>query len=1046
MSPSNLPQRLRIAAARLRDTSSSPSTPILSTTEIDDLRKVVPSHYHDFLDVFSKDIADTLPDHRPGIDHPVDVEEGKEIPTSRIYPLSASELEVLADYIETNLKSGFIRESQSPVGAPILFVKKKDGSLRLCVDYRGLNSFTIKNKYPLPLINETLDRLIGARYFTKIDLRNGYHQLRIREGDEWKTAFRTRYGHYEYNVMPFGLTNAPASFQSLINNTLCPFLDRFVVAYLDDILIYSETLEEHQDHVRQVLAKMREAKLYAKAEKCSFHSDQVEYLGFITGSHGVSMDASKVKAIREWPQPTTVKEVQSFLGFANFYRRFIKNYSSIASPLTRLTRKDTPFEMDDKAIAAFQSLKDAFEGEQILRHFDPSLPLELETDASDFALGAVLSQRQDGQLHPIAFLSRKFSPPELNYEVHDKELLAIVEACKAWRAYLSHTQEPSKIFSDHFNLKYFFSSKTLNRRQARWQEALSELNFTLIHRPGKQQGKTDALSRRADYQDGTRASDSDPITFFPPSKITSSATFIEPFPDLLTSIRDEQDQDDDIRQVLQDIRLNENLDKLNPRWKLGSDQLLRWDDRLYVPNSHDLRLRILRHVHDDISAGHPGIDKTFNRLRREFYWPQDKQFVINYVNSCEPCFRGKPRRTKAHGLLQPLPVPSRPWSSIALDFIVKLPPSSDTSNDSILVITDRLTKFGLFIPCKEEGTTARVFADLFYKFVFTNHGLPDDIVSDRGSVFTSDFWTTLSRLTRTKLNLSTAFHPQTDGATERLNQTLEQYLRIYTNYQQDDWETLFPLAQYVYNDTVHSATKTTPFFANFGYHPRFSVDIPSSSTPSIPRTSFDASAYAQSLQRLHETLRSTLQESNDRMKRNYDKNKSHTPSFAPGDLVWLSARHIHSRRISKKLDHKNLGPFRILEKIGDLAYKLDLPKEMKVHPTFHVSLLHAHQANTIPNRIIPPPPLVVVDGQEEHEVEEILDSRSYHGKLQYRIRWKGYGPTDDTWEHAQEVENSPELIEAFHQKYPSKPTLAASTPTSSKPRSKRRTVLTKRRR
>ncbi|GAA5867358.1 hypothetical protein JCM5353_008820, partial [Sporobolomyces roseus] len=210
-----------------------------------------------------------------------------------------------------------------------------------------------------------------------------------------------------------------------------------------------------------VLAKMRKAKLYAKAEKCSFHSDQVEYLGFIIGSHGVSMDSSKVSAIREWPQPSTVKEVQSFLGFANFYRRFIKNYSSIASPLTRLTRKDTPFEMDDKAIAAFQSLKDAFEGEQILRHFDPSLPLELETDASDFALGAVLSQRQDGRLHPIAFLSRKFSPPELNYEVHDKELLAIVEACKAWRAYLSHTQEPSKIFSDHFNLKYFFSSKTL---------------------------------------------------------------------------------------------------------------------------------------------------------------------------------------------------------------------------------------------------------------------------------------------------------------------------------------------------------------------------------------------------------------------------------------------------------------------------------------------------------------------------------------------------------------------------------------------------------
>ncbi|GAA5820079.1 hypothetical protein JCM11491_002519 [Sporobolomyces phaffii] len=390
-------------------------------------------------------------------------------------------------------------------------------------------------------------------------------------------------------------------------------------------------------------------------------------------------------------------------GFATFYRRFIKNYSSIASPFTRLDRKD------------------------ILRHFDPSLPLELETDASDVALDAVLSQQHDERVHLIASLSRKFLPPELNYELHDKELLAIVDACKAWRAYLSHSQAPTKIFSDHFNLKYLSSSETLIGC------------------------KTDALSRRSDYQDGSRASDSDPITFFTPSKISSSATFVEPFPSLDSEIVRLQDLNPTFDQVLQDLTAKQNLDKHS---QLGNDKILRWDDKVTLRDQ-----------------------ETFERLRRNFDFPQDKQYVTNYGTTCEPCFRAKARRTKAHGLLQPLPISERPWSFIALDFIVKLRPC-ETGNDSILVITDRFTKYGLFLPCREEGTTAQVFADLFYRHVFANHGLPSDIVSDRGTVFTSDFWTGLSALTQTKLNLSKLFHPQTDGATERLNQNLEQYLRI----------------------------------------------------------------------------------------------------------------------------------------------------------------------------------------------------------------------------------------------------------------------------
>jgi hypothetical protein len=1021
---SGIVETLRTAAAKLNSNA---------TDEDVALQEVVPESLWEYLDVFRKSKADSLAPRRP-YDHAIDLEPEKEIPSSRMFPLSAHELEVLANYIEENLRSGFIRPSSSPVGAPILFVKKKDGSLRLCVDYRNLNSVTIKNQYPLPLINETLDRLCGARFFTKIDLRNGYYQLRIKEGDEWKTAFKTRYGHYEYQVMPFGLTNAPASFQNLINDTLRPFLDRFVVAYLDDILIYSDSKEEHDDHVRQVLQKMREAHLFAKAEKCSFYSDHTEYLGFVIDRDGVRMDPEKANAVRDWPVPQNLRQVQSFLGFTNFYRRFIKDYSTIATPLTRFTKKDVPFVWDDAAQNALDTLKASFEGEQILRHFDPSLPIEVETDASDFGLGAVLSQRgTDNRLRPVAFLSRKFSPEELNYQVHDKELLAIVDACKHWRAYLDHVQVPFTVYSDHHNLQYFFSAKVLNRRQARYYELLSELNFKLIHRPGTQQGKSDALSRRADLATNSKANESTPVTIFPESQITIAATFSDPQPPLEDEILAYQDEDPDLRQVLQDLRLNENRENHDERWTLGSDSLLRWEDRIYIPNHAPLRLRILRTVHDDPGGGHCGNEKTFERLRRRFYFPQDRRFTLNYVSTCDTCFRAKSRREKAHGLLQPLPAPERPWQSIALDFIVKLPPSPSTKNDSILVVTDRLTKFGHFIPCREEGLNSETFAHLFYQHIFGIRGLPEDIISDRGAIFDSAFWRTLTTLTGTTLKMSTAYHPQTDGATERLNQTLEQYLRIYVNYQQNDWENLLPLAQFTYNDTVHSSTKLTPFFANHAFHPNFNITLRPAGDKPIDAT---AATYAQQLKVLHEVLRQEIKLTADRMKAWYDKSKQEAPSFNVGDKVWLSSRNISTQRPAKKLDHRYLGPYKILEKIGDLAYRLDLPRQIRIHNVFHVALLYRYKANEIPNRLPEPPPIVIVDGHEEFEVEKILSSRIRNNRISYRVRWKGFNAGDDTWENEENLRNSQNLISEFHASHPNSPAPPQnpSTPQNSKTR------------
>lgn len=402
---------------------------------------------------------------------------------------------MLKDYIDENLSKGFIRQSSSPAGAPVLFVKKKDGSLRLCVDYRGLNSVTIKDRAPLPLIKETFDCIRGSTIFTCLDLRGAYNLLRIAAGEEWKTAFRTRYGLFEYCVMPFGLCNAPASFQTMINDTLRPFLDHFVVVYLDDICIYSKNEEEHVRHVTQVLETLAQHDLYVKAEKCIWHAKEVPFLGFLISDKGITMDPAKITSITAWPEPKSQHDLQVFLGFANFYRNQIGFYSKGAKQLYALLKKDVPFKWTPAESDAFRKLKQCFVDAPIRRHFDPDKPTFLETDASDGAIGGILSQvGEDGLLHPCAYHSRTLQPAKLNYEIYDKELLAIVDCFKEWRIYLQGAKHKTTVWTDHKNLVYFTTTKNLNQRQTRWAQTLAEYDFVVIYRAGKANVKADALS------------------------------------------------------------------------------------------------------------------------------------------------------------------------------------------------------------------------------------------------------------------------------------------------------------------------------------------------------------------------------------------------------------------------------------------------------------------------------------------------------------------------------------------------------------------------
>ena len=423
----------------------------------------------------------------------------------------------------------------------------------------------------------------------------------------------------------------------------------------------------------------------------------------------------------------------------------------------------------------------------------------------------------------------------------------------------------------------------------------------------------------------------------------------------------------------------------------------------------------MKQLHDGITAGHPGREKTLELLTRNYYFPGMRKFVNKYVDHGDTCARIKPTRHAPYRLLKPLEIPKRPWQSISMDFVTGLPESN--GHDAMWVVVDRLTKMAHYIPCNET-TDTRQFAHMFITHVFKLHGLPLDITSDRGSLFTAEFWKELTRELSIDRRLSTAYHPQTDGQTERVNATMEQYLRAYCNYQQDNWAELLTTAEFCYNNTVSSTTKQTPFFANYGYHPNNDIAHSKQNTKPTP----EVHEYITRLTELQETLRHEIRYAQETQSKQANKRRSPDPTLKPGDRVWLQNRNTKTTRPSKKLDYKRLGPFTINKRIGLRAYKLNLPPSMKIHPTFHISLLEPYNNNPIPGHIQPPPPPVIINEQEEYEIEQVLDSKKLYNKIYYRAKWKGYSHEhDQEWYPAENFENSPELTQDFHKRYPHKP-------------------------
>ncbi|KAK3572485.1 hypothetical protein QTP86_033914 [Hemibagrus guttatus] len=742
-----------------------------------------------------------------------------------------------------------------------------------------------------------------------------------------------------------------------MHEVLREFLHKSVLVYIDDILIYSRSMADHRQHVAEVLQCLRDYHLFLKAEKCTFHQPSVQFLGYNIDHSGVRMDERKVTAVKDWPISTSVKELQRFLGFANFYRRFIQGFSPITSPLTSLLRnKPKSLSWTPAAMQAFDTLKTEFTTAPLLTHPDPDRPFVVEVDASTTGVGVVLSQQQGNpcKLHPCAFFSRKLNPAEVNYDIGNRELLAIKLALEEWRPWLEGAKHTFMVLTDHKNLEYLRDAKRLNPRQARWALFFTRFNFTISYHPGSKNAKADALSHIHSPEESTN----DPEPIIPNKLFVSPITWSE--------------------ETLPESSVSTNTPP-------GCPQGLQ-----YIPRTR--RTPLIHSSHTSLGTGHPGVNETLLLLKQHFWWPNIASDIYNssdvrrYVQACRECAISKSPRHLPSGKLQPLPVPNRPWSHLGVDFITDLPVSNGCT--CVLVVVDRFSKSCRLIPLPWLPT-AMDTAELMFNYVFRYYGLPEDIVSDRGSQFTSRVWRSFFKLLGVTISLSSGYHPQTNGQTEG------RFRRSAVSYVPSVMATRTP------------GTMRTRL-----------------STPTVPlgwgTIRFPGSGFRES-KRVWDSAHLQLQRALHRRRTTVDLRHSQAPNYQPGQKVWLSTRDIRMRLPCRKLSPRFIGPFPITRQINLITYHLQLPPEYKIHPVFHVSLLKPHHPSVLPStepgEAEEPPLLLIVDDGAAYLVQDILDSRRRGGHLEYLVDWEGYGPEERSWVPRNDILD-PSLLDDFHARHP----------------------------
>ena len=808
------------------------------------------------------------------------------------------------------------------------------------------------------MIPDLISQVKDTTLFSKFDVRWGYNNIRIKEGDQHKAAFKTKYGLYEPNVMFFGLTNSPATFQAMMDHILQPWGDKWEQEgvhgswYMDDVLVASKDKRKHQQATHELLDILEANDLFLKPEKCVWEQPSVDYLGLILEGGITRMDPAKVAGIATWPTPTSVKQVRSFLGFCNFYRPFIYQFSHIAKPLNELTRKDTQWTWEGRQQEAFETLRKRITSEPVLKQPQLEQQFEVEVDASGYAIGALLMQRDEkGKRHSVAYFSSTLNEAERNYDIYTLELYAIIRALRHWRPFLAGSPHEIIVHTNHANLQYWKEPQKINRRIAREVVELSEYNIKLKNIPGRENGRADMLSRRPDYDQGEQ--DNQNVVVLPEELFVRSGT--------ISYIPEEPLQQDE--GVIKQWAGTHDLKKINGEWWKGTCKV--------ITGKEPEKRKIIQAYHDVPAYGHRGINRMKDLVAKYYWWPQLNQDVHKYVKGCAQCQQNKVNTHPQKAPLFPITptTGALPFQTIAMDFIIKLPELEGF--DSILTITDHdCTKMLIAIPCRET-ITAEGVAELFLRQIFPQFGLPSKIISDRDPRFVSKFMKELCRLMGIVQNVSTAYHPRTNGQSERSNQWLEQYLRFWVDHQQTNWHHYLPLVEFAHNLWKNESMGQSPFEVLMGYSPRAEIFDVTSSIPTVALQLRDWKNAREEAQKLM-----------IKAQKKWTKGKVPEQRYQAGDQVWLEGRNLQVDQPSAKLAPKRHGPFNI-----------------KIHDVFHTDLLTPYRETELhrPNFTKPPPDLI--DGEEEYEIEEVLQSRR-HGrgrKIQYFVKWQGYPDSENQW-------------------------------------------------
>ena len=866
--------------------------------------------------------------------------------------------------VQKMLKDDVIEPSNSPWASPVVLVRKKDGSLRYCIDYRKLNAVTRKDSYPLPRIDDSLDTLKSAKYFSTLDLASGYWQIELTDEAKEKSAFCTTSGLYQFRVMPFGLTNAPATFQRLMERVLAGLQWKICLVYIDDIIIFSSTVDDHLQQLGEVFGRLKAAGLKLKPKKCHLFQRKVRYLGHIVSEDGIETDPEKVEAIRKWERPSNVSELRSFLGLCSYYRRFVPDFATIARPLIKMTEKNVQFAWTEEQEESWRALKEKLVSPPVLMYPDPEVPFVLDTDASDFGIGAVLSQVQGGDERVVAYGSRVLTKQERRYCVTRRELLAVVHFIKYFRHYLVGRRFTLR--TDHASLKWVKSFKEPEGQVARWLEVLETYDFELIHRPGIKHGNADALSRgpcsqcggdhasekirRGRVRDsgarrvGTRSQKKEP---------PKATTWLGHLTVNLQDLQDAQDADPVLARVQSWVQRGErpafddvSLEGQELKFYWGQFRSLTTKDgilvrelerellgpklQILVPQA--MRDEVLRECHEARTAGHLGRNKTTANVKRRFLWPGMRTDVEVYVKTCELCSKYKTSGKTRRAGMKVFQV-GEPAERLCIDIVG---PFNETCNGHkyCLVITDCFTKFVEIFPMRNQE--AETVAAVVVREFVSRYGAPREIHTDQGRQFEATLFQEMCGLLGITKTRTTSFHPQSDGQSERNIKTLVKMLAMAAD-QKDDWDEHLPYISMAYRATVQESSGFSPNFLMFGRELAMPVDLmyPLTEEPPSESTHEYVKRLRGKLRYAYELARNSLRRSTERQKRLYNE-RVFGQRIHAGDLVWVMNKE-RKKGKTPKLQPKWKGPCLVTRAFNDVVVAVHLsPRKCS---NLHVDLL-----------------------------------------------------------------------------------------------------------